>query len=81
MVKKLILGVVAAVSGLLSLLSLWGTIYWHWESTKDLAAEEVEQAKYDYDAWFFYLCIFVVLTILFSVLFLRYKRPDTSAGE
>jgi hypothetical protein len=75
MIKRIVYGVLAALAGCMTLLSLWGTIYWHWVSTNPLSAEETKQARYDSHAWLFILCIFTVMTLVFSVLFfLSIKR-------
>jgi hypothetical protein len=82
MLKRLIYFVMAAFTGGLATFSLWGTIYWYWESTNAPSAEEARAASYDAHAWFFYLCIFGVVSSVFWVLFfLSMSRPLQDDGR
>lgn len=65
--KTVIFGVLAGLFGLGSIVSLWGIIYWHWESTRQQPVEHIEMATYEYHVWIFYLILFGVSCLVFSI--------------
>jgi hypothetical protein len=68
LLKRVLFGLALGLSALAALFSLWGVIYFHWESTRQLPVEEIEEATYAMHAWFFYLVVSTIACIVFAVL-------------
>jgi len=70
-VLKIVYVALACLTGIAATYSLWGAIYFHWESSRQLPQAEIESASLASHEWFFWMVVCTVACGWFSILAAR----------